>query len=109
MFAKAPSSNPAVVFLLENGFLYCNGFEVTVKHLERYEVGTVWHGFTDECDAVLATVTTKLHFSVTRVGELDPEMGITEALPCYLLGCSQLSQPVLIDALQAGFVLALVS
>src|SRR5438046_584323 len=36
-------------------------------------------------------------------------MGITEALPCYLLGCSQLHQPVLIDALQAGLVLALVS
>src|SRR5262249_16115976 len=71
MFTKATFSNPAVVFLLENGFLCSNRCEVTVKHLERHEVVTVWHVFAEECDAVLAPVTADLHCAVSRVGELD--------------------------------------
>src|SRR5215471_636838 len=71
MFTKATFSNPAVVLLLENGFLCSNHFEVAVKHLERHEVVTAWHRFADEGDAVLTPVTADLHLAVTRVGELD--------------------------------------
>src|SRR5882724_2114652 len=99
MFTRAPFRNPDVVELLENGFLRSNFFEVTVKHLERDEILAVRHGLTNERDAALATATADLHFAVARVGELDAEIGITERLPCCLLCCSELSQPVLIGAL----------